>query len=240
MLATPAVRCGTSSARTRCCSTSTTWRWAHATKLRWNDSSEWIWSDKPVHEPLIDTSDLERAQTLLAAKGRRAVAREPRRNNRTYVPRSLCHCGLCDRRMQGNWTNDAPYYRCRYPQQYALANNIDHPKSVQVREDEILEVLDGWVAGVSSPQRIDDTVTILERSQGDDPGQDAMEIAARQMLADRDRKLELHRAALEAGTDPEIVKKRTDEVKAQRAAAQAQLQVLDDRPAVWRRRRSLP
>ncbi|WUU98539.1 hypothetical protein OG417_50590 [Actinoallomurus sp. NBC_01490] len=142
--------------------------------------------------------------------------------------------------MQGNWTNDAPYYRCRYPQQYALANNIDHPKSVQVREDEILEVLDGWVAGVSSPQRIDDTVTILERSQGDDPGQDAMEIAARQMLADRDRKLELHRAALEAGTDPEIVKKRTDEVKAQRAAAQAQLQVLDDRPAVWRRRRSLP
>ncbi|WP_433177286.1 recombinase family protein [Actinoallomurus sp. CA-150999] len=202
----------------------------HTTKMRWNDTDQWIWSDKPAHEPLIDTDDFEFAQALLAAKGNRAVVREPRRASHPYVLRSLCHCGLCHRRMQGNWTNDAPYYRCRYPQEYALANGIDHPKSVYVREDEILEVLDEWLGGAFSPERLDETITILERSQGELPGQEAAEIVARQTLADCDRKLERHRAALEAGTDPKIVKQWIDEVNAQRAAAQAQLQAIDDRP----------
>lgn len=194
------------------------------------DSDEWIWSDNPTHEPLISTEDFERAQALLATKGKRAVVREPRSGGHTYVLRSLCHCGLCDRRMQGNWANDAPYYRCKYPQEYALANKLDHPKSVQVREDEILEALDEWLASVFSPQRLDNTITLLERSQGADPGEDATKIAARQILADCERKLQRHQAALEAGTDPKIVKQWTDEVIARQRAANAQLAAISDRP----------
>lgn len=202
----------------------------HTSKMRWNDSDRWIWSDKVVHEPLIDAADFERAQALVAAKGQRPVVPGVRRARHPYVLRSLCHCGLCHRRMQGNWSNDAPYYRCRYPQEYALANRIDHPKSVYVREDEILEVLDEWVAGVFSPERVDETVSVLVRSQGDDPGREAAEIAARQILADCDHKLGRHRAALEAGVDPQIVKSWIDQVNAQRAAAEAQLHATDHRP----------
>jgi site-specific DNA recombinase len=36
--------------------------------------------------------------------------------------------------MQGQYSHDAAYYRCRFPQEYALANTIDHPHSVYLRE----------------------------------------------------------------------------------------------------------
>ncbi|MDN3359274.1 recombinase family protein [Actinomadura sp. DC4] len=202
----------------------------HTTKMSWNDSAEWIWSDTLTHEPLIRTEDFERAQALLAAKGKRAVVRRPRTGGHTYILRSLCHCDLCGRRMQGNWTNDAPYYRCRYPQEYALANKLDHPKSVQVREDDILEALDDWLASVFSPPRLENTITLLERSQGAGPGEDTTKIAARQILADCERKLRLHQAALEAGTDPKIVKQWTDEVLTRQASANAQLAAIGERP----------
>jgi site-specific DNA recombinase len=32
--------------------------------------------------------------------------------------------------MQGHWANNAPYYRCRFPAEYALANRVEHPLSV--------------------------------------------------------------------------------------------------------------
>jgi hypothetical protein len=179
---------------------------------------------------LISTEDFERAQALLAAKGKRAVVRRPRTGGHTYILRSLCHCDLCGRRMRGNWSNDAPYYRCRYPQEYALANKLDHPKSVQVREEDILEALDDWLAGVFSPPRLENTITLLERSQGADPGEDTTKIAARQILADCERKLQLHQAALEAGTDPKIVEQWPDEVLARQASANAQLAAIGDRP----------
>jgi site-specific DNA recombinase len=44
-------------------------------------------------------------------------------------------CGVCDRRMQGHWINAAPYYRCRFPEQYALASKISHPRNVYLRQD---------------------------------------------------------------------------------------------------------
>jgi hypothetical protein len=48
---------------------------------------------------------------------------------------------------------------------------------VQVREDEILEALDEWLASVFSPQRLENTITLVERSQGADPGEDTTKIA---------------------------------------------------------------
>ncbi|MER6944469.1 zinc ribbon domain-containing protein [Nonomuraea sp. NPDC000554] len=31
-----------------------------------------------------------------------------------YILRGVLFCGACERRMQGNWTNGAPYYRCGF------------------------------------------------------------------------------------------------------------------------------
>jgi site-specific DNA recombinase len=55
-------------------------------------------------------------------------------------------CGLCDRKMQAHWANELAYYRCRFPSEYALANKVDHPRNVFVRERDVVPELDDWVA----------------------------------------------------------------------------------------------
>jgi site-specific DNA recombinase len=32
--------------------------------------------------------------------------------------------------MQGNFNHGLPHYRCRFPNEYALANHIEHPRAV--------------------------------------------------------------------------------------------------------------
>jgi site-specific DNA recombinase len=73
---------------------------------------------------------------------------------RPYLFRGRIRCGYCERKMQGNWNNRQAYYRCRFPQEYALVNELDHPKVVYLREAEILEPIDAWLATAFAPGRI--------------------------------------------------------------------------------------
>ncbi|MFI5783579.1 hypothetical protein [Nocardia sp. NPDC051570] len=104
----------------------------------------------------------------------------------------------CGRRMQGNWNHGTPHYRCLYPSEYATADDIDHPVTVYVREDRLIGPIDSWPADIFHPDRIEHTLSTLEAAQHDHaPALDS----ARRSLAEYDRKLARHRAALEAGAD---------------------------------------
>jgi hypothetical protein len=59
--------------------------------------------------------------------------------------------------MTGNWNNDQAYYRCRFPTQYALANQVDHPKTVYLREADVLSRLDTWLGQTFAPASLDAT-----------------------------------------------------------------------------------
>ncbi|WP_218671136.1 zinc ribbon domain-containing protein [Microbispora sp. GKU 823] len=107
------------------------------TKQRWNSRDQWVWSDRLTHEPLVNPEDFEQAQAILASRGRGPTAHRPHPTRRPYALRGVLFCGYCDRRMQGNWNNDQAYYRCRYPAEYALANDVDHPKVVYLREADV-------------------------------------------------------------------------------------------------------
>lgn len=121
----------------------------HITKLKWNPASQWVWSEKIVHEPIVDIETFERAQALLSAEERPATERKPRTTPRPYVLRGLLYCCVCTRRMEGSWNNGRPHYRCKFPTEYAVANKIDHPRTVYVREDQILDELDPGSVGSS-------------------------------------------------------------------------------------------
>ncbi len=82
-----------------------------------------------VHEPLIDTETYKHAQARRRARSGRAE-RSPRRTPRPYALRGLLFCGICGRRMQGSWNNEAAYYRCVFLSQYAAKNKTDHPRAV--------------------------------------------------------------------------------------------------------------
>jgi hypothetical protein len=93
-----------------------------------------------------------RASTRSKPRSRRAKA------SQVYLLKGLLCCGLCDRRMQGQPNHGHAYYRCRFPNEYALANKVKHPKTVYVREDQITPKLDAWLAEMLSPKNIDRTL----------------------------------------------------------------------------------
>jgi len=126
--------------------------------------------------------------------------------------------------MQAHWINSAPYYRCRFPQEYALANKITHPRNVYLREDVIVPRLDRWLAELFAPEHIGQTIQALMATH-DAPRPDAaLAELARRRIADCDRKLSQHRAALEAGADPATIAAWMKEELARKAEAERQLQ----------------
>jgi hypothetical protein len=118
----------------------------HTTKLRWNDAGKWLWSEKIVQPPIIDRKTFDRVQAMIAGRAHAPAEHKAHRAKRPYALRGCVWCGLCGRRMQSHWVNDAPYYRCRFAAEYALANRVEHPLNVYMSESAVIGEVDGWLA----------------------------------------------------------------------------------------------
>lgn len=131
------------------------------------------------------------------------------------------HCAICSRRMQGSMNNGRPHYRCGFPAEYGTANALNHPRNVYIREDRVVPKLDRWVATAFAPNRLGATIRAMLGEQDRPVDLRQVEVArqAREAIADCDRKLAQHRAALEAGADPVVVTGWIAETQAARAAA---------------------
>ncbi|MGC5311459.1 zinc ribbon domain-containing protein [Micromonospora zamorensis] len=135
----------------------------------------------------------------------------------------MIYCAACDRRMQGQYNHGDAYYRCRFPQEYALANQVEHPSNVYLREDALTDPLDTWLASAFAPHRIERTITAMADAQPLEhpPGTAA---AAQTIITEGDAKLERYRAALDAGADPAVVTGWIAQTQAERARVEADLQ----------------
>jgi site-specific DNA recombinase len=193
----------------------------HVSRMRWNDPDRWIWSTQPTHQPLVDQATFQAVQSRIATRSPHS-RRTPRATPRPYLLRGRLHCALCERRLQGQWIRGEAYYRCRYPAEYAAASSFQHPKSVYLREVDLVGHLDNWLTELFSPTNLDHTCQTLATANRSDPAGDQRR-AARQVLADCQRRLDRYRAALEVGTDPAVVQQWIAEVTATRTAAEAQL-----------------
>jgi site-specific DNA recombinase len=125
--------------------------------------------------------------------------------------------------MQGSWNHGQPYYRCRYPSEYALPRRLEHPPTVYLRETQIVPPLDEWISRLFEPERLDETCHALAEAQEPASAGEGRAEAARHVLADCDARLARYREALEAGTDPAVVAGWIAEVRAERRAAEEQL-----------------
>ncbi|GAA2116201.1 recombinase family protein [Actinomadura alba] len=197
----------------------------HETKMTWNPQDTWVWSSEIVNPQIIDEETFTAAQQMLAARGRGRTSHKPHRHRHPYVLRGVLYCGICNRRMQGQRNHGAAYYRCRFPEEYALANRVQHPRNVYLREDVLLPALDRWVGRYFAPHRRTETIAAIAAAQGGD-GEDTTSALARHAIAECDRKLARYRAALDAldeDTDPAVIARWITEIQQQRAAAEAQL-----------------
>jgi site-specific DNA recombinase len=127
--------------------------------------------------------------------------------------------------MQGNWVREEAYYRCRYPAQYAIATSLRHPKSVNLRQADLLPSLDGWIAELFDPANLDTTCAQLVRFTNTQA--DRSEVArAHHTIRECDLALRRYRAALEQGANPETVTGWINGATATKAAAQQRLREL--------------
>jgi site-specific DNA recombinase len=191
----------------------------HMTKLRWNDSAVWIWSAKIVHPPIIGPEIFGQVQVMISGRATAPAEHKPHRAQHPYALRGCLWCGICGRRMQSHWVNRAPYYRCRFPAEYALADHVEHPLNVNLREDLVIGHVDRWLALEFAPHRLTQTIRDLAATQPAGPARDTSgdEEAARK-IAECDAKLTQYRAALDAGASPAAVAAWISETEAERAS----------------------
>ncbi|HEX6405315.1 MAG TPA: recombinase family protein [Pseudonocardiaceae bacterium] len=202
----------------------------HRTTLAWNPREEWIVSDQQVHPALVSREIFQEVQLRLESRGPSSTGRTLHTQHH-YALKGLMVCAACGRRMQGNWNHGQAHYRCRFPNEHAVGNKIDHPLTVYVREAAVLNPLDTWLAQAFAPHRIAQSLTAIANAQPDDGP--AVE-AARRAIAECDRKLARHRAALDAGADPALVATWTQQVQQQPTAAEARLATLTSRHSMYR------
>lgn len=202
----------------------------YTTAMRWNTQDKWIVSKKIVHTPLIDDTTFAQVQDILTARTRTGPAHGDKRTRNIYLLRGAISCAACERKMQGHWSHDQAYYRCRFPQEYALANRVQHPRNVYLRESWVVPPLDAWLGKMFLPHRLDDTIDLMAGAEQPSNGETRAAEAAHAVITDCNTKLATHRAALEAGADPALITQWMAETQNRRARAEAELRTATQGP----------
>lgn len=132
--------------------------------------------------------------------------------------------------MQGHWASSAPYYRCRFPAEYAIANHVSHPLNVTLRQDALLRPLDRWPGRKFGPPYLPTTIDelIASSAHGIEPQAIDGEIGAK--IIDCDRKLARYRAALDAGAEPTSLVRWITETETERTRYEALRRAIPHHP----------
>jgi thiol-disulfide isomerase/thioredoxin len=176
----------------------------HRTKMVWNDPSAWVRSAGATHEPLISRQLFAQAQAL-GCQSRRvgpsqtsccpSLLRPSPADSLRPVP--AAHAGELEQRPA--------LLPVPLPVRVRPGHRVEHPKTVYVRQADVVPALDRWLATVFDPKHLEQTCEALAAAQAATVTDETRLAAARRTLAECDEKLGRYRAALEAGTDPAIV-----------------------------------
>ncbi len=190
----------------------------HQTRMRWNNPTEWIWSQNPTHPAIIDAETYHAAQEAFGRPTRRA----PRRTRHRYLLSGLICCGVCGRRMAGQQNHDHPYYRCKFPDEYGIGAD-QHPRNIYVKESAITPGLDQWLGTLFDDDHLEETAEILAGASQPDPDDEARKAALTEQIHDCDRRLGQYQAVLDEGADAKVVARWMAQVQRERANLEAQL-----------------
>ena len=59
----------------------------HTTKLRWNESARWVWSEHVVYPPVIDRETFDRVQVMIGGRATAPAGHKPHRRQHPYALR---------------------------------------------------------------------------------------------------------------------------------------------------------
>ena len=207
----------------------------HVTRFRRAQPDRIVRSRQPAHPAIVSVEEFTQAQLMRRTRaaggmrGRAKLTRTRSTGTRPYLFRGLIRCGICRRRMQGTTVRQHDtYYRCLArtlaPGSAALA---DHPKTVNVRQDQLLEPLNGWIGRLFDRDNLDRTVAALVASQASAERHPTGDSAKRR-LTQAGARLRRFQDAIASGVDPAAMVEAINEAQSERAAARAER---DGRPA---------
>jgi site-specific DNA recombinase len=150
---------------------------------------QWIWSPEETHPAIITRQTWDTAQTVGAGHASARDDAEPSTHpaaRRSYLLRSRCRCRDCKRRMTGRLGRPYPghpgyiYYNCPHnpanPRHAAQAP--EHPRTVRVREDDLLTVIREFFAThIFGPDRATMLAARLPASAAEDTARREQETA---------------------------------------------------------------
>ena len=177
--------------------------------MRWNDRERLgVVRPSQTHEAHRRRRDRSHAaqQDRSAGATRRAPAHRAEPQSPVRAPRAAPLRPLRPARCRASGTTARPYYRCKFPAEYAARRQRRAPpKPSTSARTPILPRLDEWLAQLFDPSSIDETCDALAAAPSPSRRRRASSPPTRRRSRDCDRKLARYRAALDAGTDPAIV-----------------------------------
>lgn len=193
-----------------------------------------IRSREQAHEAIIDVVTWTRANRLLNARAAAAKA-SPGKQNRTrgvdHALQGLMICGVCNRRMQvhrsaaGTDPHVSVRYRCR-ARDLTPGVTLDHPASVSIGQDAVLEALNPWMIGLLKAGPDQEAAVEALTAVVDPPRKDGQTELLRQRLVEAEIRLRRLTDALGAGIDPAALAGPINAAQAEADAARAELAVL--------------
>ena len=205
----------------------------HQSRMRWNPETAWVWSTEPSHEAIVTVELFQEVQAQLRQGARRGFDRKARSSERPYA---------CQRALSGAGmpTPDGGHLEQRQAalpvplplRVRVLANRIEHPRSVYLREDAVLPSLDGWLGRLFEPRNVHTTIDAIASAPSTDasPAKTVTD-EARRVADEVEQQLARYRAALDAGADPSVVASWIADAQTRRSRAE---QVLRCRQAPTR------
>ena len=196
----------------------------HVVRFRRSSPDRVVRSRRPAHPEIVSVDTFTQAQLMRrsrAAGGMRGRGKLDRRTfttSRPYRLRGRFRCTVCERKMLAATIRDTIYYRC-------LARTIapgspvlaDHPRTVNVREDHVIDPLNDWIMQVYDRDHIDQTVAAIVAANPPLTSAHSQRTRAAAKLKDAEKRLRRHQAAIEAGVNPTALVELINAADAERA-----------------------
>ncbi len=97
--------------------------------------------------------------------------------------KGMITCDACGRKLVANVVRGRLQYRCRIKDDYP---GIDHPRSLSVREDQLLPTIDQWLGQLFDEEHLDATIDTLAAVDLH-KSTSTEELEARSVIADCDK-----------------------------------------------------
>jgi site-specific DNA recombinase len=200
----------------------------------WRSEDEWTVCED-AHEPIISDELFGAAQERIQRK--RKSSSRPRGGRREHLLSGMVRCatGHPSLSAYGAIAKGHTYYRCSYGRDYGkvAAEAINgHGVTCNVREDALLPIIERFFADrLFGPMRLDllrEQLDLQERTSATETQRTAARLQAQ--IAEADRAIAMQVRALEQGIEPDVVRARIEELKAEKAAARASLPKLAPTP----------